>query len=133
MELLCKFHDETSLVLTSVMQVSLNSAKAGAGALAQMVLTRIRQGTLHTYSSELESLSSWYGAPPSFDKFVLVDDIGRLLRVGTPSGRLPALMSRRRNFDLVRGGLYEKEALRIGAQHEELCVGTDSEQTCTTV
>jgi len=44
--------------------------------------------------------------PPDFSIFVLVDDEGRELRRGHPTGSLPSMRSRRGNYDLVRGGKY---------------------------
>ena len=47
-----------------------------------------------------------------FDKgcCLKVDDEGRLLKKGTPTGALPHLMSRQQNYGLVRGGLYAAAA-----------------------
>merc|ERR1719213_447145 len=44
--------------------------------------------------------------PPNFETFVLVDDEGRELRRGTPTGTLPLLAARQGNYELVRGGKY---------------------------
>lgn len=47
--------------------------------------------------------------PPDFTMFVLVDDEGRFLKSGTPSGRygdLPSFSSRTRTYDLVQGSKY---------------------------
>ena len=52
--------------------------------------------------------------PPSFSTFVLVDDEGGLLVSGTPSGQLPRLSERRRNFELVAGSKYAVEAEKFG-------------------
>jgi len=51
----------------------------------------------------------------SFDTFVLVDDAGRLLAQGTPSSLegLPPLRERQRNYQLVQGSKYAKEADRL--------------------
>lgn len=46
-------------------------------------------------------------SPPKFDTFVLVDDDGKPLARGTPTGRLPALSERQRNYMLVQGGKYD--------------------------
>jgi hypothetical protein len=48
--------------------------------------------------------------PPSFTKFVLVDDDGNLLNYGSPTGALPALSERRKNYQIVAGSKYAKEA-----------------------
>jgi hypothetical protein len=47
---------------------------------------------------------------PKFDRFVLVDDDGRLLATGKPVGVLPALRERQMNYKLVEGSKYSKEA-----------------------
>lgn len=44
--------------------------------------------------------------PPEFKTFVLVDDDGRLLNTGTPTGNLPALRERAYNYALVQGSKY---------------------------
>ena len=44
--------------------------------------------------------------PPKFESFVLVDDEGRLLKRGTPTGKLPHISSRENNYALTRGGQY---------------------------
>lgn len=48
--------------------------------------------------------------PPDFESFVLVDDDGKLLNHGTPSGTLPHLNYRKSNYGLTKGGKYSKEA-----------------------
>ena len=51
--------------------------------------------------------------PPEFDKFVLVDDEGNLLKVGTPivdDPNLPHPSYRESNYKLVRGGIYAQAA-----------------------
>jgi hypothetical protein len=48
--------------------------------------------------------------PPNFETFVLVDDEGRELRRGTPTGTLPLLAARQGNYELVRGGKYAAAA-----------------------
>jgi len=48
--------------------------------------------------------------PPEFTSFVLVDDEGRLLKSGTPSGNLPHLQARAANYGLVQGGVYATAA-----------------------
>ena len=44
--------------------------------------------------------------PPEFDSFVLVDDFGKRLAYGKPSGALPALYERKQNFKAVAGSKY---------------------------
>ena len=48
--------------------------------------------------------------PPQFTAFVIVDDEGKLLNRGTPSGSLPALAERQRNYRLTQGSKYAVEA-----------------------
>merc|ERR1712078_11958 len=48
--------------------------------------------------------------PPGFETFVLVDDEGRELRRGTPTGTLPPLGARQANYELTRGGKYADAA-----------------------
>lgn len=42
----------------------------------------------------------------NFDTFVLVDDDGKELARGTPTGSLPHIRQRQRNYAMVRGGKY---------------------------
>ena len=49
-------------------------------------------------------------APPEFKSFVLVDDAGKRLAMGTPTGRLPDLRQRQMNFRATGEGRYSKEA-----------------------
>jgi len=51
--------------------------------------------------------------PPSFDEFVLVDDDGQELQRGKPTGQLPPLILRQRNYELVKGGKYAAAADEI--------------------
>lgn len=51
--------------------------------------------------------------PPEFNRFVLVDDDGRLLNHGQPSGELPAIEQRAANYRLVKGSKYAAEAERL--------------------
>ncbi|XP_075255204.1 uncharacterized protein LOC142347924 [Convolutriloba macropyga] len=64
--------------------------------------------------------------PPKFEKFVLVDDEGKLLKVGKPlpveiqsvnslTSNLPDMLYRRSNYELTRGGKYATAAEREGA------------------
>lgn len=55
--------------------------------------------------------------PPSFSSFVLVDDDGKLLATGTPTGRLPHPQSRAENYMLVKGSKYATEAEKVGSQN----------------
>eukprot|EP00413_Alexandrium_margalefii_P043630 CAMPEP_0204583228 /NCGR_PEP_ID=MMETSP0661-20131031/45658_1 /ASSEMBLY_ACC=CAM_ASM_000606 /TAXON_ID=109239 /ORGANISM="Alexandrium margalefi, Strain AMGDE01CS-322" /LENGTH=248 /DNA_ID=CAMNT_0051592567 /DNA_START=64 /DNA_END=807 /DNA_ORIENTATION=+ len=67
--------------------------------------------------------------PPDFSQFVLVDDEGRLLRRGRPTGSLPPVHVRRGNYELVRGGKYAAAAEAVGAGREaEAAAGICSEQ-----
>lgn len=45
--------------------------------------------------------------PPAFTSFVLLDDSGRQLAAGTPTGRLPAIRERQTNYKLVQGSKYD--------------------------
>ena len=51
--------------------------------------------------------------PPSFDRYVLVDDAGALLASGKPSGTLPAISERQMNYQLVAGSKYAIEADKV--------------------
>merc|ERR1711982_138408 len=53
--------------------------------------------------------------PKEFNEFVLVDDEGRLLKRGRPTGSLPSIRARRGNYALVRGGKYATIADAIAA------------------
>lgn len=52
-------------------------------------------------------------APPLFDRFVLVDDEGKLLATGQPTGMLPDQVERAQNYRVVRGSKYALEADRL--------------------
>jgi len=52
--------------------------------------------------------------PPAFSTFVLVDDNGRHLNHGMPTGNLPQMRYRRGNYALTRGGKYAREAEAFG-------------------
>lgn len=54
--------------------------------------------------------------PPSFDTFVLVDDAGELLARGRPTGRLPHIRQRERNFATTGTGRYSKVARKISQE-----------------
>lgn len=49
-------------------------------------------------------------SPPKFDTFVLVDDDGKELARGTPTGDLPSLRQRQMNYELVKGSKYAEVA-----------------------
>lgn len=53
---------------------------------------------------------------PTFDTFVLVDDDGKELARGTPTGTLPHIRQRQMNYAMVRGGKYAKVADAIASQ-----------------
>ncbi|GFH54335.1 hypothetical protein CTEN210_10811 [Chaetoceros tenuissimus] len=44
----------------------------------------------------------------NFDKFVLVDDDGKELARGSPTGQLPNIRQRQMNYELVRGSKYAR-------------------------
>jgi hypothetical protein len=68
----------------------------------------------HTqFSSRVAFKLVW--VPQAFTEFVLVDDEGRLLRRGKPTGSLPSLNARKRNYGLVQGGKYAMIADEIAA------------------
>lgn len=52
---------------------------------------------------------------PAFDTFVLVDDDGKELARGTPSGTLPHIRQRQMNYSMVKGGKYATAAEAIAA------------------
>lgn len=51
----------------------------------------------------------------NFDAFVLVDDDGKELARGNPTGQLPSLRQRQMNFAIVKGGKYAKVAESIAS------------------
>ncbi|KAL3928188.1 MAG: hypothetical protein SGARI_005115 [Bacillariaceae sp.] len=51
----------------------------------------------------------------TFDTFVLVDDDGKELARGTPTGELPWLRQRQMNFQIVKESKYSKAADEIAA------------------
>jgi len=55
----------------------------------------------------------------AFDTFVLVDDDGKELARGTPSGSLPHLSHRMMNYKMVKGGKYAKVAEEIAGAASE--------------
>jgi hypothetical protein len=65
------------------------------------------------FSSRIAFKLVW--VPPTFSEFVLVDDEGRFLRRGRPTGNVPPLYARKGNYDLVQGGKYAKVADAIAA------------------
>ena len=48
------------------------------------------------------------GVSGTFDTFVLVDDDGKELARGRPTGRLPAMRQRQMNYQIVAGSKYAK-------------------------
>ena len=54
--------------------------------------------------------------PPDFKSFVLVDDAGKRLAIGTPTGRLPDLRQRQMNFRATGDGRYSKEAIKLSRE-----------------
>jgi len=65
------------------------------------------------FSSRVAFKLVW--VPPEFTAFVLVDDEGRALTSGTPTGSLPHMRSRQGNYALVQGGKYAAAADTITA------------------
>merc|ERR1719163_454196 len=53
--------------------------------------------------------------PPTYESLVLVDDAGKLLASGRPTGRLPHVRVRQMNFELVKGSKYATEAIALGS------------------
>ena len=51
--------------------------------------------------------------PDDYSRFLLVDDDGRLLATGAPTGRLPALEERQANYAMVAGSKYGSEAAQM--------------------
>jgi len=66
------------------------------------------------FSSRIAFKLVW--APPDFSQFVLVDDEGRELRRGRPTGNLPLMRARRGNFELVAGGKYAPAAEALSGE-----------------
>lgn len=52
--------------------------------------------------------------PPSYNSFVLVDDDGNLLNHGTPTGQLPHINERRKNYQVVKNSKYSIAADKMG-------------------
>eukprot|EP00501_MAST-03F_sp_TOSAG23-6_P002289 GSMAST32.ASY1.ANO1.2390.1 assembled CDS len=48
--------------------------------------------------------------PPNYKQFILCDDEGHFLNFGAPTGTLPHIRERERNFKHVEGSKYAKEA-----------------------
>jgi hypothetical protein len=71
------------------------------------------------FSSRVAFKLVW--VPPDFNQFVLVDDEGRELKRGKPTGNLPGLHSRKGNYALVKGGKYAVEADAIAAGKPKVC------------
>jgi len=68
------------------------------------------------FSSRVAFKLVW--VPPNFEEFVLVDDEGRLLKCGAPTGSIPPLYARQQNFALVQGGKYATAAEAIAGGRE---------------
>eukprot|EP00542_Grammatophora_oceanica_P013543 CAMPEP_0194047192 /NCGR_PEP_ID=MMETSP0009_2-20130614/23616_1 /TAXON_ID=210454 /ORGANISM="Grammatophora oceanica, Strain CCMP 410" /LENGTH=225 /DNA_ID=CAMNT_0038692731 /DNA_START=245 /DNA_END=922 /DNA_ORIENTATION=- len=70
--------------------------------------------------------------PPDFTEFVLVDDAGEFLAAGSPTGMsLPSLRERQRNYRLVQGSKYAKEADLLGhlmAQRRHAAAAVDDDE-----
>ena len=49
----------------------------------------------------------------NFDKFVLIDDDGKELARGSPTGQLPNIRQRQMNYELVRGSKYARAVDQI--------------------
>ena len=54
-------------------------------------------------------------APPTYDRFVLVDDAGMLLAAGKPTGTLPDIGERQMNYQVVSGSKYAVEADKVNS------------------
>jgi len=82
------------------------------------------------FSSRVAFKLVW--VPPNFEEFVLVDDEGRLLKRGTPTGSLPSLGARKRNFALAQGGKYAiaAEAISGGKEPEYSPAVVDTAPIC---
>lgn len=82
------------------------------------------------FSSRVAFKLVW--VPPNFEEFLLVDDEGRLLKRGAPTGKLPSLGARQRNFALVQGGKYATaaEAIARGKETEYSPAVLDTAQVC---
>lgn len=65
------------------------------------------------YRSRIAFKLVW--VPDDYSRFVLVDDDGRLLATGAPTGRLPALSQRQANFELVAGSKYAVAASQLAS------------------
>jgi len=53
--------------------------------------------------------------PPLFNAFVIVDDEGKLLNIGHPTGRsMPSLRERAMNYKVVEGSKYGAAARKVG-------------------
>ncbi len=64
--------------------------------------------------------------PPLFTSFVLIDDAGKLLAQGNPTGMLPAIRQRQANFNAVGNGKYSTAALEVSQQEQEQDTEKDS-------
>lgn len=73
------------------------------------------------FSSRVAFKLVW--CPPDFTQFVLVDDEGRELKRGRPTGSLPSLRARQGNYALVKGGKYATAAECGGPEAEPRVLG----------
>jgi hypothetical protein len=53
---------------------------------------------------------------PAFETFALVDDDGKVIAKGAPTGRLPPLRERQQNFMAVKGGKYEPSEAALAGE-----------------
>ena len=73
---------------------------------------------LHDHRKHLYTAFKLVWCPTeSFDTFVLVDDDGKELAQGKPTGRLPSLRERQVNYKIVAGSKYAFVADNI-AKHQ---------------
>lgn len=76
------------------------------------------------FSSRVAFKLVW--VPPDFSQFVLVDDEGRELKRGRPTGSLPHTRSRQGNYALVKGGKYATvaDAIASGNDKPKVCASS---------
>ena len=51
-----------------------------------------------------------------FTRFILVDDAGKQLATGVPTGRLPAMRERQYNYEMMKGGRFARAADAYAAE-----------------
>ena len=66
--------------------------------------------------SKLKAFKLVWAPTESFDTFVLVDDDGKKLAHGKPTGRLPSLRERQVNYKIVAGSKYAIAADEIAKE-----------------